>query len=357
MSKKLSVTLIAVLAAAALVFGVLFGLGLGKQDTLARDNAELKEAKETAEASARELRGSLDSAEAEIEKLKGDLEANSGKASQLEKDLEGVNAQMETLNEDLTVTRERAEELARDLESARSESAEAQETAEAANAERTALSAELERYKVKQAELETELDTAKSALDRANSELESVKADLEAKNAELETAKGKLEETEAQLNTARNSGSVAPVTVPDSAGAYDSTRFFTSTLRENGIKFNYEGLNEDNSDIVSSVWTLQDVDVKFLIVFNENGRVFMRAFNIIDYDYMNRGAVLEIVNSLNSEYLFVNWCVDDSDNSVTATYDLPAIAAKDAGKIGYSAMDSMVDVVNEGISRLKQYMK
>lgn len=343
MNKKLAVTLIAILAAAAVAFGALFGVGLGKQADLEKAKAELETAKDTAEASARELQGSLDSAAAEIEMLKGDLEAANGKTSQLEKDLEGANAQAESLNEELATTRERAEELARGLETARSESAEAQEMAEAANAEKTALSAELERYKVKQTELETELETNSSALSQANSELESVKADLEAKNAELETA--------------RNSGTVAPVTVPDSEGAYDATRFFTSTLKENGIKFSYEGLNDDRSDIVSSMWTLQDVDVKFLIVFNENGRVYMRAFNIIDYEYENRAAVLEAVNALNSEYLFVNWCVDDSDNSVTATYDLPALEAKDAGKIGYSAMDSMVDVVNEGMSRLKPYMK
>ena len=108
---------------------------------------------------------------------------------------------------------------------------------------------------------------------------------------------------------------------------------------------------------MSAIWTLQDVDVKFLIVFNENRRVYMRAFNVIDYNLLDRSAVLEIVNSLNEDYLYVTWSVDDSDNSVTATYDLPELDAKDAGRICYSAMDPMVDVVNAGMEKLKQYIK
>ena len=49
--------------------------------------------------------------------------------------------------------------------------------------------------------------------------------------------------------------------------------------------------------------------------------------------------------------------MDDSDNSVTAQYDLPSVDSQYAGTIGYLAMDAMVDVVNAGMDELKPYMK
>ena len=229
--------------------------------------------------------------------------------------------------------------------------------AEAATAEKTALSAELERFKVKQTELETELATNSEALTQANSELESVKADLADKNTQIENITGELDEAKSQLATAQSSGTAAPVTVPDSLGTYDATKFFTAALDEKGIKYTYEGVSDENGDVVTSVWTLKEVDVKFVILFKTDGRIYMRAFNVIDYNAANRGAVLEVLNKLNNDYLFVNWTVDDSDNSVTAQYDLPSMDAQDAGAIGYLAMDSMVDVVNAGMEELKPYMK
>ena len=365
MNKKLSITLIAILAVAAIAFGALFFIGQGDKDALTKNLETARQELQASQAQAETLTADLASANEKVQTLTGDLETANTKNEALAGELETANTKNETLNQE--------------LETSKAETASAQELAEAAAAEKTALSAELEKFKVKQSELETELQTNSAALTQANSELETARADLDAKNAQIATMSGDLETTKADLDARnaqietmtgdledarsrlataqQNSGSVAPVTVPDSEGTYDATKFFTHALDEKGIKYTYEGLSGDNGDIVTSIWTLKDVDVKFVILFQQGGRVFLRAFNVIDYNASSRGQVLETLNTLNDGYLFVNWTVDDSDNSVTAKYDLPEIDPEDAGSIVYLAMDAMVDVVNTGMDKLKPFMK
>ena len=377
MNKKLAVTLIVILAVAALVLGGLFAKNLMDQDELQKKwdqtQAELTRNFEDAKAKIESLTGDLTSANeqnetltgdlatanTQIESLTGDLTTAKEQNETLTGDLAAAKEQNETLTGDLAAANEKAETLTKDLENANAKAATAQEQAEAATAEKTALAAEVERFKMKQTELETELQTNSAALTQANSELETAKADLEAKKTQIETMSGDLENAKSQLANAQNSGTVSPVTVPDSDGTLDATKFFTAALKENGIKYSYEGVNpnDDTEDIVTSIWTIKEVDVKFIIFLKDDGRIMIRAFNVIDYNKISRAKVLEALNGLNTDYLFVTWLVDDSDDSVTAKYDLPSVEARDAGRIGYPAMDAMVDVVNAAMDVLKPYMK
>lgn len=115
---------------------------------------------------------------------------------------------------------------------------------------------------------------------------------------------------------------------------YTTTADFMAALDAAEIKYTFAGTDSDGDELV----TVENVtdeygDVTFRFYFGEDeDDVSMRVWNVIDFEEADRAQVLEACNQANYDYRFVTFYVDDSDNSVTMSYDA-YLPAADSGEL------------------------
>jgi hypothetical protein len=127
-------------------------------------------------------------------------------------------------------------------------------------------------------------------------------------------------------------------------GFYDSTRQFIATLDENEMTYTYEGVDNNDYDIVNVAFTGDNTDVTVKLFFNSDGEdCGLRVWYLIEYDEAFDIAVCRAVNTLNQNYRFIHFFAD-TDYSVTAAMDVIFHAGDDIGAICYDAMLFMADI-------------
>ena len=142
------------------------------------------------------------------------------------------------------------------------------------------------------------------------------------------------------------------------AASYYSTQAFLAELDEKGITYTVVGLDEDNDEKVK-VNNTDDNGFSYTINYffdDQQENCSLIVWNIINYDDVDLAKVLRVCNSLNKDYKYIRFYVDESDNTVTAQYD-SIFRTNDIDEILWEATLYMVDILEEAYPTLAVYDK
>lgn len=121
---------------------------------------------------------------------------------------------------------------------------------------------------------------------------------------------------------------------------YSNAKKFLKYLDGIGIKYTVLGV-DDSYEQIKIANTDSDIDVSYninLLFSDDNELVSIRVWNLIDFSASNLTKAYRICNGLNYDYRYTKFYVDETDNSITVSYDV--ICRED---------DTMTDLVWEGI--------
>ncbi len=151
--------------------------------------------------------------------------------------------------------------------------------------------------------------------------------------------------------------SIVPAMAEDEP-TYDTTEDFIAVLKEEGLKYELKSVDKDGDEVVL-VENTSDVygDVTFRFYFSEDeDDVYIRVWNLIDYDANDRSDVLEAANTVNSKWRFVRFYLDDSDNSITASFD-SYLPKRSSGDITLEMLLTMHRIMENAYPYLEPYAK
>lgn len=147
----------------------------------------------------------------------------------------------------------------------------------------------------------------------------------------------------------------APAAMAVSA-SYSSTQAFLRALDEEGIIYTLHGIDERiNYECVTMNNKGEELSYTINYFFSEDSTYTgLRVWNVITYNDSDLAKVLRTCNSLNSDYKYVKFYADESDNTVTVEMDL-IHRSGDVGDIVLEATLRLANVLDESYERLAVY--
>lgn len=139
---------------------------------------------------------------------------------------------------------------------------------------------------------------------------------------------------------------------------YSSTKAFLSALDEMDITYTVNGINDGNYEDVS-IENTDDNGFTYTIrlFFDENEEnCSIRVWNIIHFNDADFSKLLRTCNTLNNEYNYVCFSVDESDNTITATMDL-IYRTNDVDQIVLEAILRMANILEDVYPQLAVFDK
>lgn len=139
---------------------------------------------------------------------------------------------------------------------------------------------------------------------------------------------------------------------------YPSTKAFLTTLDEADINYTVNGINENNYEEVS-VANTDDNGFSYTIrlFFEDNNEnCGIRVWNIIHFNDADFSKLLRICNTLNNDYKYISFSVDESDNTITASMDL-IYRSHDIGDIVLEAVLRMASILQDTYPQLAAFDK
>lgn len=222
---------------------------------------------------------------------------------------------------------------------------------------------EIENLKENSASLTEQIDALTAEIENRAAETEQLSADAEEKSEEIEALRAEVEEKQQEIEILNdritsfegNNGN-APAVPENYPGKYDATKYFLQAMSEDGIQYSYSE-DKNGDDRITSVWTLSNLSATVNVYISDNNRVSFRIWNLIDCAEENILDVMVRCNYINSEYKYVNFFLDNSDNSVTVKQDLLFSDAQEAGAAGYRMFNLMLDIADECDDLLAPFAK
>ena len=142
--------------------------------------------------------------------------------------------------------------------------------------------------------------------------------------------------------------------VPSSV-TYRTTGRFLAYCDEQGIKYTYQGIDNDNDERVTVSYDLSSTSVDVILFFSEDGDTCaIRLWNLIRFRENALDDVLSAVNQLNMNYRWAKFFADTSDNTVTCSADI-YFGGADAGDIGYYLLYRIVNISDYGYEDLARF--
>ncbi len=138
---------------------------------------------------------------------------------------------------------------------------------------------------------------------------------------------------------------------------YTSTKAFLALMDQKGINYSVNGFDSNGNEMVSISNTDSDINYSYTIkYFFDDGEenCSLRVWNIITFADADFAKVLRTVNSLNCQYKYVRFTVDESDNTVTASIDT-IYRTHDIDQIIWEATLYVVDIIEAGYPALAVY--
>ena len=144
-----------------------------------------------------------------------------------------------------------------------------------------------------------------------------------------------------------------------SKAAYATTAAFLKVLDEEGIKYENNGIDEDEDEYIYCAFDEDNMkDIEVNIYFNKDlDSVSMRVWNVIDFDKRDLADVLALVNDINNAYKYVTFTVDLTDYPITAKLDAPLRDCEEAGEIAFDGLWYIVKICDEAYPELEFYAK
>ena len=137
---------------------------------------------------------------------------------------------------------------------------------------------------------------------------------------------------------------------------YATTQNFLNYLDNRGITYTLKGLDSDDDEVVTIEYTgnnKSSIETRWYFD-NDPVRVEVKVWYVIKYSVKDYYYVLEAVNQINSDYRYVKFFADISDNSVTAQFDMP-ISANNAGEMCYDVLRRMINLIDDAYLSLRKY--
>ena len=137
---------------------------------------------------------------------------------------------------------------------------------------------------------------------------------------------------------------------------YEITQAFVDYLDTQGVKYRWEGVDQDGDEHIRISFGGKNMDpiVTDWYFDNARGRVVVRSWNVIDYSISDYYYVSAALDEANGTYLFVKFYTDDTDNSVTAGYDMPVTGSQDAEQC-YEILMRMINILDDVYPQLSKY--
>ena len=144
-----------------------------------------------------------------------------------------------------------------------------------------------------------------------------------------------------------------------SKAAYATTAAFLKELDKEDIEYTNNGIDEDEDEYISFTLSGDNMDrIDFDIYFDKDlDKVSMYVWKVIEYDERDFNDVLELVNDLNSDYIYVRFWVNTDFNVVTAEVNVPLRDCKEAGELAMDAFDALYYITDMTYPELEFYAK
>ena len=164
------------------------------------------------------------------------------------------------------------------------------------------------------------------------------------------------------------SGSVSLSAEENLSGITDATyttaKRYIQILKEKELTYStYPAESDDDYDQIDLKFNVtseggKDFSYRGSAFFrSKNDRMSLRVFNLIDFEESDLNQVLRVCSQLNNRYLWVKFFVDESDFSVTASYDLPLQNASSDMETMWDAYDNLHSIVKLAYDDLVIYAK
>lgn len=129
---------------------------------------------------------------------------------------------------------------------------------------------------------------------------------------------------------------------------YISTQSFIDELESNDLMYTYCGVTDSGHEEVYVSFSSDNYDtIGFDIFFTaDSNAVRVYAWNLVNVT-ASKNFALNVMNKLNSEYLYAKFFLDESDNTVTCEMEGFYLANKDAGAIAYTIMMNLVEIIDD----------
>ena len=139
---------------------------------------------------------------------------------------------------------------------------------------------------------------------------------------------------------------------------YDTTEDFLDALKAKDISYTFNGTDSDGDEKVTIRNTCDEYgSMSFLFFFSSDEEdVSARIWNVINFDAVNRAAVLEVCNQANYDYRFCTFFVDDSDNSVTMSADA-YLPSRNPGDLCVDLLETMHTILKRVYPSLAPYAR
>ena len=138
------------------------------------------------------------------------------------------------------------------------------------------------------------------------------------------------------------------------ATTYNSTRSFLEVCDQNGQAYNYIGMNSDDNEEVRLDFDLDNTSITARIFFEDENSCAIRVWYLMDYDATRLSEVEDAVNTLNSQYRWVRFFCDQTDNTITAAADVE-FGDNPAGEIVWTVVGRVRGISNLGYNDLQTY--
>ncbi len=127
---------------------------------------------------------------------------------------------------------------------------------------------------------------------------------------------------------------------------HQTTIDFIAKLEEEDMNYSFDGMQSTGNEVVNLPFSSDTYgDVNYRFFFNKECNISsIRVWNIIDFDAASRAEVLDVCNKLNDDWKFVKFVLDDSDNSVTVSFDnvLPETETEEVTWVMFLRMHNII---------------
>ena len=128
-------------------------------------------------------------------------------------------------------------------------------------------------------------------------------------------------------------------------GQYETTRSFIDVLQTKGLKYTYSGLNSDNDEKIRVSFSDDNFgSIVFILFFPSSAdEVSIRVWNLITVT-AGKTYALNTVNTLNNNYKYARFYLDESDNTITCSMDA-YLDVRSAGDTTNRMMSVLLDII------------
>lgn len=137
---------------------------------------------------------------------------------------------------------------------------------------------------------------------------------------------------------------------------YANTKAFTNGLDKADLIYAVRGIDDDGDEHVTVGFTDNDKSYTVHFFFDEDNEYLgIRIWDILTYSDADFSRLLRVINTLNDKYKYVNFTLDESDNTVSLSFDLILRPSNSVEEITLEALLRVVQILKDSLETLTVY--